>query len=413
MKRILSFMLTLLLALGLCVFAGNAVQPQFVNADTQALLSGSETKENSIVEKVAEGAKDAKDEINKNVEIEKEKVQDLKASGLQKIQTKFNDEQVKFGKDEQLAKDVKELDKEFFFKNNQDKVIERHSNEEVGQRNLNIVDNVVSESDKVGDIASDNAIAEKKVDSKPEKKSVSAKTKRKKLGRVGKRIFNDDTSLEETSAQQEKYQLDLQAEKMELCIIGKASKNVSPDSAKVTAVIETLDSDIVKSKDNNFQAFDKVVSALKDEGLSDDKIVMDSFVSYPSYDYNGEKSLTGYYTITTISFDVDNINEIKNLVDVATENGATSIRNIQYCCSNLDEVYEEVLMMAIDNAKAKAEKIGGGQLQIKSVKEEYVYSCSSLDRTYAENISNSLVGSIEVEARVNVEFEGAWNLQKA
>lgn len=94
------------------------------------------------------------------------------------------------------------------------------------------------------------------------------------------------------------------------------------------------------------------------------------------------------------------------MVDIVTENGATSIRNIQYCCSNLDEIYEEVLMMAIDNAKAKAEKIGGGQLQIKSVKEEYVYSCSSLYRTYAENISNSLVGSIEVEARVNVEFEG-------
>ena len=408
MKRILSFMLALLLVFGLCVFAGNAVQPQFTDADAQMLLAGSTVIENSKVEKVGEGAKDTKDEINKNIEGAKEKVQDLSASGLQKMQTKSSEEQVKLGKDEQLAKDVKELDKNMAILSKIDKsnTTEKISNEEVAQRNLNITDNVASESDKTGDVASDSTITEKKVDSKLEKKINNAKPKRKKIGRVGKKTFNDDASVEKSGAQPADYQLDLQAEKMELCIIGKASKNVSPDSAKVTAVIETLDSDIVKSKDNNFQAFDKVVNALKGAGLSDDKIVMDSFVSYPSYDYNGGKSLTGYYTITTISFDVDNIEEIKNLVDIVTENGATSIRNIQYCCSNLDEVYEEVLMMAIDNAKAKAEKIGGGQLQIKSVKEEYVYSCSSLYRTYAENISNSLVGSIEVEARVNVEFEG-------
>lgn len=408
MKRILSFMLALLLVFGLCVFAGNAVQPQFTDADAQMLLAGSTVIENSKVEKVGEGAKDTKDEINKNIEGAKEKVQDLSASGLQKMQTKSSEEQVKLGKDEQLAKDVKELDKNMAILSKIDKsnTTEKISNEEVAQRNLNITDNVASESDKTGDVASDSAITEKKVDSKLEKKINNAKPKRKKIGRVGKKTFNDDASVEKSGAQPADYQLDLQAEKMELCIIGKASKNVSPDSAKVTAVIETLDSDMVKSKDNNFQAFDKVVNALKGAGLSDDKIVMDSFVSYPSYDYNGGKSLTGYYTTTTISFDVDNIEEIKNLVDIVTENGATSIRNIQYCCSNLDEIYEEVLMMAIDNAKAKAEKIGGGQLQIKSVKEEYVYSCSSLYRTYAENISNSLVGSIEVEARVNVEFEG-------
>ncbi len=408
MKRILSFMLALLLVFGLCVFAGNAVQPQFTDADAQMLLAGSTVIENSKVEKVGEGAKDTKDEINKNVEVAKEKVQDLSASGLQKMQTKSSEEQVKLGKDEQLAKDVKELDKNMAILSKIDKsnTTAKISNEEVAQRNLNITDNVASESDKTGDVASDSAITEKKVDSKLEKKINNAKPKRKKIGRVGKKTFNDDASVEKSGAQPADYQLDLQAEKMELCIIGKASKNVSPDSAKVTAVIETLDSDMVKSKDNNFQAFDKVVNALKGAGLSDDKIVMDSFVSYPSYDYNGGKSLTGYYTITTISFDVDNIEKIKNLVDIVTENGATSIRNIQYCCSNLDEVYEEVLMMAIDNAKAKAEKIGGGQLQIKSVKEEYVYSCSSLYRTYAENVSNSLVGSIEVEARVNVEFEG-------
>lgn len=192
---------------------------------------------------------------------------------------------------------------------------------------------------------------------------------------------------------------------MELCVIGNASKSVTPDYAKITAVIETLDSDMLKSKDNNFQAFEKVMQALKEQGINEEDIVLDSFTSYPSYDYSAGKSLVGYYTITTFTFNVSNLENIKNYVDVATENGVTSIRNINYELSTMDEVYQDVLMMAIDNAKEKAEKISGGEVVIKSIKEEYVYSCTSLYRTYVEDLSQSLMGCIDIEARVTVEFE--------
>lgn len=195
------------------------------------------------------------------------------------------------------------------------------------------------------------------------------------------------------------------AEAMELCVIGNASKSVSPDSAKVTAVIETLDSDMVKSKDTNFEIFEKVLQALKDKGLAEEDFVLDSYTSYPSYDYSSGKSLVGYYTISTFTFNVDNLENLKQYIDTAVDSGATSIRNINYQLSNMDEVYQEVLMLAIENAKDKAERICGCEVAIKSVKEEYVYSCTSLYRTYTENITNALMGCIDIEARVSVEFE--------
>lgn len=196
-------------------------------------------------------------------------------------------------------------------------------------------------------------------------------------------------------------------EGLELCVIGNATKNVSPDSATITAVIETLDMDISKSKDANFEIFDNVLAALKEAGVDENKIVLDSFTSYPSYDYNAGKTLIGYYSITTFTFDVDNLDNIKTYIDTITEKGVTSIRNINYQLSNMDEVYQDVLLMAIDNAKAKAEKVTGGQeLNVKGIKEEYVYSCSTLYRAYSDSLeNNALVGNIEVSAKVTVEFE--------
>lgn len=196
-------------------------------------------------------------------------------------------------------------------------------------------------------------------------------------------------------------------EGLELCVIGNATKNVSPDSATITAVIETLDMDISKSKDANFEIFDNVLAALKEAGVDENKIVLDSFTSYPSYDYNAGKTLIGYYSITTFTFDVDNLDNIKTYIDTITEKGVTSIRNINYQLSNMDEVYQDVLLMAIDNAKAKAEKVTGGQeLIVKGIKEEYVYSCSTLYRAYSDSLeNNALVGNIEVSAKVTVEFE--------
>ncbi len=63
-------------------------------------------------------------------------------------------------------------------------------------------------------------------------------------------------------------------------------------------------------------------------------------------------------------------------------------------------------MAAVENSKEKAAKVlGRNDLKIVSVKEEYVYSCNSLYRNYMDDMSASdLIGKLEIEARVLVEF---------
>ena len=213
-------------------------------------------------------------------------------------------------------------------------------------------------------------------------------------------ISNDDKMVIKTSDEINKNDV-------QICVIGNATKSVSPDKAYVTAVVQTLDMDMVKSKDNNFEIFNKCIDALVNAGIAKENIVLDSYISYPSYDYNEGKTLIGYYSISTFSFDVENLSDLKKYIDIATENGVTSIRNIEYSLSNIDEVYSEVLNNAYQNAVTKAKSISGrDDLQVKKLKEEYVYSCTTLYKTYSEGLDkNNMIGNIDVQARVVVEFE--------
>lgn len=190
-------------------------------------------------------------------------------------------------------------------------------------------------------------------------------------------------------------------------VIGNATSSMKPDKAYVSVQIETLDSDMKKSKDDNFALFDKITNLLKENGLNDSDIVFDSFYSYPSYDYSGTRTLNGYYCQTTLTFAVNDLENLQNLISIVSENGITKVSNIRYEISTKDQVYSEVMLKALENAKEKAKNLTGKEdLSIKSIKEESVYSSSCLYKNYYEgaNIADFL-GDIEVEARVVVEFE--------
>lgn len=190
-------------------------------------------------------------------------------------------------------------------------------------------------------------------------------------------------------------------------VIGNATSSMKPDKAYVTVQIETLDSDMTKSKDDNFALFDKITGVLKENGLNDSDIVFDSFYSYPNYDYSGIRTLNGYYCQTTMTFAVSNLENLQNLISVVSENGITKVSNIRYEVSTKDQVYSDVMLKALENAKEKAKSLTGKEdLSIKSIKEESVYSSSCLYKNYYEggNLADYL-GDIQVEARVVVEFE--------
>ncbi len=189
-------------------------------------------------------------------------------------------------------------------------------------------------------------------------------------------------------------------------VIGEASTEMSPDRAKICASIETLSSDINDAKDKNFQVLNCAVKKLDEMGISKDNIVTTHFSAYPNYDYSSDRSITGYYATTHFTFNVENLNEINDYVSAICECGVTSIKNINYEVSNYQEIYNQTMISALNNAKLKASELTGrDDLQVLEISEEYVYCCSNLYREYSENmIENDLVGKIKITAKLKVEL---------
>lgn len=159
-----------------------------------------------------------------------------------------------------------------------------------------------------------------------------------------------------------------------LSVIGSATSTLTPDKAEICAEIETLDMDKIKSKNDNFEIFQNIIDALEDDK---ENLTLKNFTSYASFDYTNGKTLLGYYSITDFSFNVDDVSNIKNYVDILTENGAT-IKNINYSVSNYNEEYNKTLLLAVENAKEKAQMLGKENLEIKEIKEETSYSSNYL-----------------------------------
>lgn len=202
------------------------------------------------------------------------------------------------------------------------------------------------------------------------------------------------------------YTIEEKSEIDSICVIGNASLSVKPDKACVWCEIETLNKDIKKSKDENFSAFENAMSALVELKIDEENITFESFSSYPSYDYSQGKSLIGYYSITTFSFNVDDLGNLQNIISKLTESGITGIRNIQYKVSEEKEYYNQVLIKALEDAKIKAQKITErDDLVIKNIKEESVYSNSCLYKSYYEGMDTTFVGNVDLQARVIVVFE--------
>ncbi len=191
-----------------------------------------------------------------------------------------------------------------------------------------------------------------------------------------------------------------------ICVIGNASLNLSPDSAQICIKIEKLDEEITQSKTQCFETFEKAVASLKDDGIGEDDICLNYFNCYPEYNFESGRKISGYFSDISFCVTVKSLDNINNVVNTLLESGVTSIYEINYQVSDLENAYSQALSQALENAKAKASKLlGRDDLKVVKINEERIYTSNNMYRSYAEEYSTSpLIGKINIEARVIVEF---------
>ena len=217
-------------------------------------------------------------------------------------------------------------------------------------------------------------------------------------------VVDDGIVTSGTEDQTIEYQEDKLPAFVKVC--GKAKTQVAPDGATIFARIENFEKDISLSKENNYKIFDDVTISLKNAGASQEDIKIECFNCQPSYDYSNGRTLNGYYATTSFSVEINSIDKLDEYVSAITDAGVTSIDSVCYKASNMEEEYNKVLGIALENAKEKAESLLGcvNPTLVKLKEGRHLCGASTLRSSLSDAKFSSYLGKIDIEAFVVAEY---------
>lgn len=139
----------------------------------------------------------------------------------------------------------------------------------------------------------------------------------------------------------------------QISVSGEGKVKVIPDEAVISIAVETKGEESAKVKKDNDVAVDKVLKYLKSTKINPKDIKTERVALYPSYDYNKKKN---YYMATqTITITLRDLGTYDVLMDELVKAGVNRINGVTFQSSEMEKLKSEARMMAVADAKKKAE----------------------------------------------------------
>ncbi len=197
-----------------------------------------------------------------------------------------------------------------------------------------------------------------------------------------------------------------------ITVVGKGEQTYNPDTAYVTIGIETLNSSVTVAQQENATIMNNVIEVLKNNNILEEDIKTTSYRIFEKYDTHFGDRFMGNQVSNYIEFKTKDIDNLSSLLATLTENGVNSVNGIRFCIEDTNSKYNEVLALAINNAKSKAEALTNNteNLVATEIIEEYSYYSDCYFDSYslakdASNITNISAGEVKICASVRVVFE--------
>lgn len=147
---------------------------------------------------------------------------------------------------------------------------------------------------------------------------------------------------------------------------GEGTAIARPDIASVSVGIQAQAQTVKNVQDQINSVINKVSEGLKQIGVDSKDIQTRNYSINPSYDYSGgSPRITGYSANTTLSVKVRDLDNINNVIDTATANGANQVGGVSFDIEDKTKAENEAREKAVEQAKKKAEaaaKIAGFKL---------------------------------------------------
>jgi uncharacterized protein YggE len=204
-----------------------------------------------------------------------------------------------------------------------------------------------------------------------------------------------------------------------LTAAGNYEITVDPDEAEVWAGVSVVDvsADLAQNEVN--EVMNDMINALKKAGISESDMSTERLSLHEERRWEeGKSTVVGWRATQILKIKTDELDKVGTIVDIAVENGANQIQNINFGLSveKENEYKNQALAEATKSAKKKAETMAsslGVKLKgIKSISESgyyarpYTYMMEAkvdMDEVVAE-AAQVMPGDVTVSANVNVVY---------
>ena len=211
----------------------------------------------------------------------------------------------------------------------------------------------------------------------------------------------------------------VEATEYRLSVNGEGVVQVTPDMAYINIGVVTEDKDASVAQSENAKLMTNVKVAIMEAGIAEDDMQTMNYSIYKSYIYFDDKEREEVYKASnTLKITVRDLDNLGNLIDVASKSGANQINSIQFTVADEEKYYQEALVLAMTNAEGKANAILGTMnkeagMPVMISESSYggeilrdtgaiAFSAKSESANYSTPIQ---AGDIEVSARVAVEYD--------
>lgn len=199
---------------------------------------------------------------------------------------------------------------------------------------------------------------------------------------------------------------------------GDAELTVDPDEAEVWMGISIIKDTAEEAQSEANKIVNDVIDGLRYKGFTEGDMETERISLYEEREWDeGTSTIVGWRATQTIKVKTIDMNKIGTIVDVAVENGANQINNINFGLSeeNEQEYKKQALTEAAQNAKDKAETIAEGlgvRLgKIKTVSESNYYiapyryaMAETAGDAMIKEATNILPQEVTVTASISIQY---------
>ncbi len=139
-------------------------------------------------------------------------------------------------------------------------------------------------------------------------------------------------------------------------VFGQGKVSLKPDVAYLTFGYENIDLSPKIAQNINAENMNKIIKALKSQGIMDEEIQTSQYNVDQEYDYNGgDKKLLGYRVTNIINVKISDVDGVSNIINTAIDAGGNVFYGINFDVLDRQQAYLDAANVALERAKEKAQ----------------------------------------------------------